>query len=562
MRMIPIVICFCLVICAKSSAHHPDGIEPNPAFAVVAQIPATPEELSRLLQHHLVLGYLWRGQIATILADRRFLGQEAVVDLEASKRLRGESNGLANFPCYRTVEETQSDLLALAELQPELASWVDYGDSWEKTQGNDGYDLGALVLTNSTNSGVNGEPKPVLMIMAAMHARELTTAETATRFAEFLINGYGIDPDITWVLDHTEIHILPQQNPDGRKQAETGLLWRKNTNENYCPQRVGSRGADLNRNASTIFWGQGSSTSDECRDTFRGPTPASEPETDALERYQASVFPDQRDGDIGTGAPVEATGLFISLHSYGEFIFYPWEGSDADTGNENGYRSLAQRLGSLTGYAACQNCCLPTAAGTAVDFAYETFGVASLTFELGTTFFEQCESFEQQIWPDNRRALLYAAKAARRPYLSSHGPVVEGISVSVDENSETAVISATVEDGAYAVNNPCPPADAVQPSEPIAAVRYTVTAPPWKTKGTVLDPADGAFDTTTETATGTLTLSELGTGRQLVFVQAEDAVGNLGPPSAVFVQIPIVFADGFEESVSDRSPAAHGAAAP
>ena len=23
-------------------------------------------------------------------------------------------------------------------------------------------------------------------------------------------------------------------NPDGRKQAETGLSWRKNTNQNYC----------------------------------------------------------------------------------------------------------------------------------------------------------------------------------------------------------------------------------------------------------------------------------------------------------------------------------------
>lgn len=542
-------------------AHHPDGIEPNPEFGVVALVPAEPAELPALKEKHLVLGYLWREALAVVHADRRNLSPNARIDFAATLRLTGDSNGLAGFPCYRTVEETQADLMALAEQRPELATWVDYGDSWEKTQRNGGYDLGALVLTNSNTSKLNADPKPVLMVMAAMHARELTTAETATRFAEYLLEGYNTDPDITWILDHTQIHILPQQNPDGRKQAEAGLSWRKNTNESYCSPTSTSRGADLNRNASTLFWGQGN-TAAQCSATYRGPAPASEPETDALERYQEIFFPDQRDGDTSVGAPADATGIFISLHSFGEFVFYPWEGIEMDTGNEDGYRSLTQRLGALTGYAACQNCCLGTAAGTAVDFAYEAFGVASLTFELGTTFFEQCEPFEQQIWPDNRRALLYAAKAARRPYLSSHGPVVESISVSVDEVSETAVISATVEDGAYAVNNPCPPADAIQPSEPIAAVRYTVTAPPWETSGSTLDPADGAFDTTTETATGTLSLTELGNGRHLVFVQAEDSAGNRGPPTAAFVQIPVLFADGFEGTVSGRSPAAHGAAAP
>ena len=70
----------------------------------------------------------------------------------------------------------------------------------------------------------------------------------ATRFAEYLVNNYGMDPDATWILDHHEIHLMLQTNPEGRKEAEAGTSWRKNTNENYCGATSSNRGADLNRN--------------------------------------------------------------------------------------------------------------------------------------------------------------------------------------------------------------------------------------------------------------------------------------------------------------------------
>ena len=120
-----------------------------------------------------------------------------------------------------------------------------------------GYDLQALILTNQAIPG----PKPVFMVMAAIHAREMATAEVATRFAEMLFDGYGLDADITWMLDYFEIHVLAQPNPDGRKMAEAQCsggcfpTWRKNTNQDYCGATSSSRGADLNRNANNSFWG-------------------------------------------------------------------------------------------------------------------------------------------------------------------------------------------------------------------------------------------------------------------------------------------------------------------
>ncbi len=55
-----------------------------------------------------------------------------------------------NFPCYRTVEKTYADLAALAAQHPDLAAWIDVGDSWNKQHSTtlSGFDIHALVVTN------------------------------------------------------------------------------------------------------------------------------------------------------------------------------------------------------------------------------------------------------------------------------------------------------------------------------------------------------------------------------------------------------------------------------
>ena len=101
----------------------------------------------------------------------------------------------------------------------------------------------------------------LIAVVAEYHAREYTTAETALRFAEELVTGYGNNPDITWLLDYYEIHILPMANPDGRKWAEQGQLWRKNTDNNDGCATFPNYGTDLNRNLSFKWGFPGSSAS-------------------------------------------------------------------------------------------------------------------------------------------------------------------------------------------------------------------------------------------------------------------------------------------------------------
>ncbi len=193
--------------------------------------------------------------------------------------------GISGYPCYPTVEETFQFAQELADNNPDLASWKDVGNSWQKNNGQGGYDMMVLKLTNSAVSG----DKPKLFITSALHAREYTTAPLAYYFAKELIEKYQTDADIRWILDYNEIHLMLYANPDGRKKAEAGYSWRKNTNTNYCGPTSSSRGADLNRNFE-FHWGGAGASSSECSETFRGQSAASEPETQAIQNYLKEIF--------------------------------------------------------------------------------------------------------------------------------------------------------------------------------------------------------------------------------------------------------------------------------
>lgn len=536
------------------SADHGAGAE----SAVFRVHTTDPTSLTFLRARHDVWG-LGQGNDPHVLAllspaevaELRARGLRLERDDEATEAMRetarrvsdGASRGggtVSGFPCYRTVEQTFADLQALANANPAIAQWVDIGDSWEKINGpGAGFDIPTLVLTNQAIPG----PKPVFLLIAAIHAREMATAELATRFAEHLVAGFGSDPNRTWILDRHEVHIVPQLNPDGRKEAETGAFWRKNVDNNFC-SNTDSRGVDLNRN-STFFFGGGASSGDQCSEVFRGPSAASEPETSSIEAYMAQVFPDQRGDDMNDPAPATAEGVFISLHSFSELVLFPWEGTNGDSPNHTGLQTLGRKFGFYNDYAVCQDC-LGTASGTTVDAAYGEYGVAGYTFEIGTSFFQSCSVFDNAVLPDNLPALVYASKAARRPYQNPAGPdvTVAALATPSVAAGTPVTVTATADDTRYDSSG-----FGNEPVQPIAAVGYTVDDPPWLVAPTPMAPVDGTFDGTVEEAIASIDTSGLAAGRHMVWVVSEDDDGNIGVPTTIFLDIAggsTVFSDGFE----------------
>ncbi|MFY0579707.1 M14 family zinc carboxypeptidase [Cystobacter fuscus] len=261
------------------------------------------------------------------------------------------AGGIPGYSCYRTVDETYAAMAQLPVTYPNLASWNDIGDTWDKVTagGKPGDDLRVLVLTNKARTG----PKPRFFLMGGIHAREYTTAELATRFAEQLVSRYGTDADVTWLLDYSELHVVVQSNPDGRRVAETGLSKRKNTNTTEGSCSTTTYGVDLNRNSS-FDWGGAGASSSACNDTYRGRSAASEPETKTLENYILSLFPDQRGPALTDPAPADATGLMLSLHSYGGYVLYPWSATTAAAPNATQLRTLGRKFNYFNGYQACR----------------------------------------------------------------------------------------------------------------------------------------------------------------------------------------------------------------
>ncbi|WP_349743613.1 M14 family zinc carboxypeptidase [Roseateles cavernae] len=441
--------------------------------------------------------------------------------------------GIPNYSCYPTVEEVFSQADALIAAKPQLARWIDIGDSWQKSRNLGGYDLRVLKLSNSAVAG----DKPKLFVNAGIHAREYTTTPLVLEFAKRLINGHGVDADLSWILDHHEVHLLLVTNPDGRKKAETGLLWRKNTNTAYCGATSNSRGADLNRNFG-FGWnstGGTGSSGNACSETYRGPSGASEPETRAVEAYIRSLWPDRRGPNRGDAAPLDTSGIHLDIHSHGRLLLWPWGTNGAVAGNDRQLATLGRKFAYWNGHTPQRSLSLYETDGTSDGPSYGELGVAAFTFELGTAFFEQCSYYSNTLLPGNLPALIYAAKVARMPYITPAGPdsLEPALSTARVRAGTPVTLTARIDDTRY--NN----SNGAEPTQVVNAAEYYLDLAPWQA-GAVAQPmaaSDGSFNAASEAVRATLDTSGLAVGRHIVYLRGRDSAGNWGAPSAVYLDI-------------------------
>ncbi len=447
---------------------------------------------------------------------------------------KAEVEGIPGYSCYPTVEETFSEASSLASQYSNLAKWIDVGDSWKKTQNQGGYDMMVLKITNQN---INGD-KPVLFVHSAMHAREYTTAALNLEFAKKLLNEYESDADARMLVDHHEIHLMFHMNPDGRKHAETGVLWRKNDNTSYCA--ASSPGVDLNRNFS-YFWnstnGQGSS-GNQCDQTYRGPSPGSEPETQAVENYIRSIFPDVRGDGENDAAPATTPGMHIDLHSYSELVLWPWGHTDVAAPNGVALQTLGRRLAWFNNYYPTQSVGLYPTDGTSDEVSYGELGIANITFELGKAFFESCTEFNLTVKPENLNALYYAAKISRAPYLLPSGPEI--IQLSGNDNRHAVIakgealsVKASATDTRFNNRN------GSESTQNISQVYAYIDSPPWNPESNALSMTadDGGFDENSEAVSIDLNTEGWADGEHILYFQGHDSSGSKGPVSAMLVTI-------------------------
>jgi hypothetical protein len=465
------------------------------------------------------------------LEQLRKEGWDVKPDQTQSEMLRTQQQIQTFSGGYRTVAEMRSLLQSKQTMYPNLAEYFVYGQSWEKINsgGTGGNELFGIKLTNKSRTG----PKPTFFLMAAIHARELTTSELALRLIDYLLNNYGTDGDITWLLDEHLIVIVPVINPDGRLIAQQGFFQRKNTNptngDNCANPPTGSNqfGIDLNRNAAFKWGTVNPPTEPRCGQTYPGPGAASEPETIAMQNLILSLFPDQRGPNDSDPAPATTTGTMLTLHSYSDLVLWPWGWSEAPAPNASQLSTIGQKYAAYNGFTPQQSIELYATSGTTDDWAYGELGICSMTFEVGPSsgscggFFPPFSCLDGgtggNFWQRNLPAFLYAARIARAPYQLGQGPTTETLS-TLNPTSTSFELRAQVSEQFNGNQN-------------ITAAEYYIDTPPWR-GGTAIPMTalDGSFNSAVEVATATVNSS----GQHLFFVRGRDANGNWGPVRGIF----------------------------
>ena len=303
---------------------------------------------------------------------------------EAARRKReGRSLLPSGRTTYRTYEDIQADVKKLVDSRPDIVRPYKMAlTSFE------GRELTTIEIAGDVNKPLDG--RPYFLLNGIHHAREWPGSEAPVEFAMDLVEGYGKDPRITKLLDSVRVLVTPLTNVDGYINSRTapyddpdGLYtttaaapapgvnaYRRKTCNFPFPNVVPCElqiGVDPNRNYGESWGGPGAS-SNPLSQTFRGPEPFSESETEAVRQQVSSI---------------NAT-MVIAMHNVAALVLRP-PGLEADgfAPDEDRLKFFGDQMGEVTGYESQYGWQLYDTVGTTDDYTYAATGAYGYTIEMG-----------------------------------------------------------------------------------------------------------------------------------------------------------------------------------
>jgi PKD repeat protein len=231
----------------------------------------------------------------------------------------------------------------------------------------------------SDNPNVN-ETEPKVLYTAIHHAREPMSLMETIFFMWYVLENYGTNEEITYLVNETQMFFVPCINPDGYVYNETtnpngGGMWRKNRRNNGG----GVYGVDLNRNYG-YGWGTTGTSTNTSNDTYCGTAPYSEPEVQAMRwLVQNHNF-------------VTA----FNAHTYARSILFPIGTTTAEFADHHDYfQAETNHMVQFNGYTPMKSSLLYQASGDSDDYMYKMdigVGVKDTMFvhtpEVGTAFWQ------------------------------------------------------------------------------------------------------------------------------------------------------------------------------
>jgi hypothetical protein len=168
-----------------------------------------------------------------------------------------------------------------------------YGTDAEGNGADQPREIIALKVTQDARRTADGS-RPAVLYSSLQHAREWISGEVTLRLLDHYLDNYGSNAEITNLVNTRELWFVIVANPDGYQFTfDHERLWRKNLRDNNGDNQItNGDGVDPNRNWPEHFnWDEEGSSSITASDTYRGPGPTSEPETQALKGLIDTIKP-------------------------------------------------------------------------------------------------------------------------------------------------------------------------------------------------------------------------------------------------------------------------------
>ncbi|HED66790.1 MAG TPA: hypothetical protein ENJ09_14695, partial [Planctomycetes bacterium] len=258
---------------------------------------------------------------------------------------------------------------------PSICQFVDLTATYgmPKTFGN--RSLYAVKISDNVNVD---EDEQAVLIVSAHHCRETVTPVTALHAMDQFTQLYGVDPMITNLVDTHEIWIAPVWNPDGYNYVWVGNnLWRKNRHA-----FANGIGVDLNRNYDFGWSAPCRGSSNVSSETYRGPSPASEVETQTMKVWSEDV----------------RFSKVLDFHSFGRETL--WEYGCDPHPLSNYLQNEAISLSQAAGYGSKNR--PPSADGEHFEWQLNAYGAYSFLMEISTAFqppFSSAQAEAAQVFP-------------------------------------------------------------------------------------------------------------------------------------------------------------------
>jgi len=319
------------------------------------------------------------------------------------ERFRTHQEFLKAFPpadsAYHDYGEMVAELQQAAFDHPATFSLFSLGLSYE----------GRTIWAGKISDNVAvDKDEPEVLFTHHQHAREHLTVEQGLYTLHMLLDGYGVDPRITNIMNSREIWMIFDMNPDGGEyDVATGTYanWRKNRQPNAGSSYVGT---DLNRNWSYQWNCCGGGSNDPSSTTYRGPAAFSAPETQVVRDFVESRV-------VGGVQQIKAN---IDFHTFDELVMWPYSytltdvPADMTQDDHDALAALGQAMAASNGYTAEQASDLYIFDGSINDWLYGVHRIFSYTFEMYPISTDQAGFYPpDEVIPAqtarNREAILY-----------------------------------------------------------------------------------------------------------------------------------------------------------